>query len=269
MKTQTFLVQSIIFRWLPVFLVGLLGFSSCNTGPERTTEPSETVDLTIAFKGTFGDAPLRMYEGEYAYEDNTNIRLQLFQFYVSNFYLQSLEKSTPDSLSLIDIDLVSFRDIISQEDAERGVEINIPDVPVGTYHQLQMGLGVAPAYNATQPGDYTPPHPLDDHYWSWARGYVFAKVEGNVDYDRDGTYDEKLTFHLGENDFYRTLRLEQPIVIGPSNTSLTFTVDLERVLKDGQGEFVDFRQVTQDHTNDMDLVGFLMDNLQAAITLEQ
>lgn len=250
-------------------LLGVLLLQACNNDPDSNTDTAETVDLTIAFKGTFGDAPLRMYEGEYAYENNTNIRLQLFQFYVSNLYLQSIEKSAPDTMPLIDIDLVSFQDIISLDDARRGVEITIPDVPVGTYNALHMGLGVAPQYNATQPGDYTPPHPLDDHYWSWARGYVFTKIEGNVDYDRDGTYDEKLTFHLGENEFYRTLRVEQPIVIGPSNTSLTFTVDLERILKDGQGEFVDFRQVTQDHTNDMDLVGFLMDNLPAAITLEQ
>lgn len=259
MRTQFFLA----------LLLSLFALPACDNDSEVDTDVSETVDVTVAFKGTFGEEPLRMYEGEYAYENNTNIRLQLFQFYVSNLYLESMEKSAPDSMPLIDIDLVSFQDIISLDDARRGVEITVPDVPVGTYHALQMGLGVAPEYNATQPGDYTPPHPLDDHYWSWARGYVFTKIEGNVDYDRDGTYDEKLTFHLGENEFYRTLRMEEPMVIGPSNTSLTFTVDLERVLKDAQGEFVDFRQVTQDHTNDMELVGFLMDNLPEAIKLEQ
>jgi len=254
-----------------ILALGLFVLSSCVNEDEGkgNDDASETVDLTVTFKGTFGDDPLQMYEGEYAYEDNTNIRLQLFQFYVSNLYLESLEKSAPDSMPLIDIELVSFLDMISMEDAQRGVEITIPDVPVGTYNELYMGLGVSPDYNATQPGDYTPPHPLDDHYWSWARGYVFAKVEGNVDYDRDGTYDEKLTFHLGENDYYRTLHIEEPIVIGPSNTSLTFTVDLERVLKDGTGDHVDFRQVTQDHTNDLDLVRFMMDNLQAAVKLEQ
>lgn len=255
--------------WTFLLLLAVLSFSACNNEPEPDGDVSETVDLTVTFKGTFGDQPLQMFEGEYAYENNTNIRLQLFQFYVSNLYLRSLEKSTPDTMPLLDIELVSFLDMITLEEAQRGVQITVPDVPVGTYDGLFMGLGVSPEYNATQPGDYTPPHPLDDHYWSWARGYVFAKVEGNVDYDRDGTYDEKLTFHLGENDFYRTLEIEQPIVIGPSHTGLTFTIDLEGVLRASESAFVDFRQVTQDHTNDLELVGFMMDNLQAAITLEE
>jgi hypothetical protein len=39
------------------------------------------------------------------------------------------------------------------------------------------------------------------------------------------------------------------------------------MLSDGEGNYVDFRQVTQDHTNDLDLVGFMMDNLVKAVSM--
>ena len=257
-----------LFSFFTLLLL-MMGGTSCEDTDSTTTTADERVDVTLTFRGTFGDQPLRMYDQEYAYADNMNLRFQLFQFYVSNVQLYGAEKNIPDTVSLIDIDLISFKDVIAQADAERGVQITIPDVPTGTYDGIRLGLGVAPEYNATQPGDYTPPHPLDDHYWSWARGYVFTKVEGNVDYDRDGTYDEKLTFHLGENPFYRTLNIAEPVIVGPNNQDIIFEVDLRRVLQVPQGDYVDFRTVTQDHTNDMELVGFMSDNLRSAVLLTE
>jgi hypothetical protein len=61
--------------------------------------------------------------------------------------------------------------------------------------------------------------------------------------------------------------LNETLVGGPSNRQIDFRVDAERMLSDGEGNFVDFRQVTQDHTNDLDLVGFMMDNLVKAVSM--
>ncbi len=235
--------------------------------PGEDTDTTEVVNLTLNFQGVFGDQPLRMYEGTYDYPGDVDLRFQLFQFYLSDIGLLSTKNGQVDTTFISNIDLVSFKDIISEDDASKGVSISLSDVPSGTYDGLVMGIGVAPEYNATQPGDYTPPHPLDDHYWSWARGYVFAKVEGNADLDGDGTFEEKLTFHLGENEYYRPVVLNETLVIGPSNREMDFRVDVERMLSDGQGNYVDFRQVTQDHTNDRDLVRFMMDNLVKAVSM--
>jgi len=254
--------------WTALLLLVVWMTLGCSTNdPGEGTDTSETVDLTLHFNGVFGDQALRMYEGTYDYPGDVDLRLQLFQFYVSDIGLLTTRNGLVDTTFISDIDLVSFKDIITQEDADRGISITMSDVPAGTYDGLVMGIGVAPEYNATQPGDYTPPHPLDDHYWSWARGYVFAKVEGNADLDGDGTFEEKLTFHLGENDFYRPVVLKETLVIGPSHQDLNFEVDLERMLSDGQGNYVDFRQVTQDHTNDLSLVEFMMDNLVNALSM--
>lgn len=230
---------------------------------------SEMIAPTANFKAVFGNEPLRMFEGTYAFSGDLDLRLQLFQFYVSDIGLLKTENGVKDTTFISDIDLVSFGEVISADDAAKGISLTLDEVPAGTYDGLVLGLGVAPVYNATQPGDYTPPHPLDDHYWSWARGYVFAKIEGNADLDRDGIFEQKLTFHMGENQAYRYWQIETPIILGPSSQDLSFVVDLQRVLENEKGDFLDFRKVTQDHSNDMDLVNFLMDNLQSALVMEQ
>lgn len=254
---------------LPFIMLGFLLFSCDSDKGDSNDDRSEMITPTMVVKGFFGTDPLQMYAGIYPFSGDLDLRLQLFQFYISDIGLIKTKNGTTDTLFVSDIDLISFADIINADDAKEGVSLSLDEVPADTYDGIVFGVGVAPAYNATQPGDYTPPHPLDDHYWSWARGYVFAKIEGNADLDRDGNFEQKLTFHMGGNDAYRQWYIQEPIVIGPSNETLRFHVDLEKVLKNENGEFLDFRQVTQDHSNDADIVSFVMDNLRAAIRMEQ
>ncbi|MEM6379090.1 MAG: MbnP family protein [Bacteroidota bacterium] len=228
---------------------------------------ASTVDLEMNFTSSFGTEPLLMYAQDYAYESGMELKFQLFQFYISDVKLLTETKSENNALDLADIELVSFENVQSNEAADQGVSINFQEVPAGTYSGIQFGLGVAPDMNATQPGDYTPGHPLDNHYWSWARGYVFTKIEGNADLDGDGTFEEKLTFHIGENDYFRTLTIEQNITV-EEGAKLSFNVDLKKVLIDAQGEFLDFSKVSQDHTNDVNIASFIADNLSTAIELK-
>ncbi len=252
-------MRSVNFTLLFLFL--LVGFAC------EEDQTSTATDITLNFKGLYGDQPLVMFDDEYTYEDNMDLKFQLFQFYISEVSLLKEDKSQTDGTMLTEIDLVSFDGFTSLEQAQEGVNIAIKDIPKGEYSGIKIGLGVPADLNATQPGDYNPPHPLDNHYWSWARGFVFAKVEGNADLDQDGTFEEKLTFHIGENDFYREKIIEQSIAI-QENSTLNFTVDLEQVLVDAQGAYLDFRTVSQDHTNDLDLAAFIMDNLVQAIELK-
>lgn len=249
-----------------LFLVALMALTSFSC--EDNTNTATEVDLEMNFTGTFGDDPLMMYAQDYDYQAGMDLKFQLFQFYISDVKLLQETKSENSDVDLTDIQLVSFADVQSAEASSQGISINFQDVPAGTYSGIQFGLGVAPDMNATQPGDYAPGHPLDNHYWSWARGYVFTKIEGNADLDGDGVFEEKLTFHIGENDYFRTLTIEQTIEIA-EGAKLSFNVDLEKVLIDAQGAFLDFSKVSQDHTNDANIASFIADNLGTAIELKQ
>lgn len=168
------------------------------------------------------------------------------------------------------MELVSFKNIQSDAVAQKGITFTLKNIPPGTYKGLKLGLGVSADLNAVGPSSYTPPHPLDDNYWSWAKGYVFTKIEGNADLDNSGKFATKLTFHVGENEFYREKVFLTDIVIKDKNSSnLTLDVDLHRVLAKSTSDYLDFRKVTQDHTIDKSITKFLADNLQEALKVQE
>lgn len=245
--------------------LAFLLFASCDRDDNNSV--NQKTDLTVNFKANFGTQPLVIYAQDYSYEAGMRVKFQLFQFYVSDLALLKETASGVDTVKLMDIDLINFQDIQDAAKAKEGINLTLKDVPYGRYKGVYMGLGVSPRLNATSPSDYTPPHPLDGNYWSWARGYIFTKVEGNADIKGDGLYSEKLTFHIGENPFYREKTFPGDIVIDEKNKRLEFEVDLRRVLVAGPSDFLDFRVVTVDHTNNRDIAKFISDNLHAAIIM--
>ncbi|MBK6949311.1 MAG: hypothetical protein IPH16_15725 [Haliscomenobacter sp.] len=254
-------MKNLIWILLPSFLL----LSGCEN--ENGANADQKQDVAVNFQASFGQQPLVMFAQDYAYEASMRMKFQLFQFYVSDLGLLKQNGSQTDTVKLFDIALINFKDVQNTTQAAAGITVDVKDVPEGKYKGVVMGLGVSPVLNATSPNSYTPPHPLDGNYWSWARGYIFFKVEGNADVAGDGQYAEKLTFHIGENQFYRTKAFLQDFTIDEKHKTLSFQVDTRRVLVSSATEFVDFRKVTIDHTTDMALAKFMADNLQAAISM--
>lgn len=242
---------------IPVLAVLLA--ASC--GENKTDEGS----VGLQFKAHFGGAPLTMFSRSYAYPDGMNVRFQNFLFYVSDV---TLIKEDGSEHPLSEIELISFKDIQDDAAAAAGIATNAAKVPPGNYKAVKMGIGIAPDLNGTQPGDYKPGHPLTDNYWSWALGYIFTKIEGNADLNGDGNFDEnaKLTFHIGANTLYRVKTFDTTFSVKTGEElQIPFMVDLRKVLVNDAGNYLDFRVTRQDHTNDMNVARFILDNLEAAI----
>jgi hypothetical protein len=249
---------------LLIALLAVVLASGCDKEEKKSS-------VALNFKGDFGTEALVMFADEYPYYEGMNVKFQLFQFYLSDVVLLKEAREDAEAVELFDVELITFKDIQTAAAAGEGITITSREIPAGEYKGIRFGIGVAPDFNATSPGDYRTDHPLSDNYWSWALGYIFTKIEGNADLDGDGEYtnDGKLTFHIGANELYRESVVFQDIVVPENGTlKLQFKVDLKRVLSTGAANFVDFRQVTQDHTNNMELARFISDNLKAAITLE-
>ncbi len=246
------------------FMLVLSVLSACDKDGKEAAEPGV---VNLHFKAVFGEEPLQMFERSYAYEDGMEVKFQLFNFYLTDAAL--LESDKAEGETLFDVELVSYEDILDEGAAREGVSFRIPDVPPGRYESLRLGLGLNEELNATQPGDYAIGHPLTDNFWSWAMGYIFFKIEGNADLNGDGEFTEKLTFHIGGDDFYHHLDFPGSIEV-PSGgeTDVVFEVDLRRVLVDGKGSYLDFRKTTIDHTNDLELAAFLADNFSEAIHMK-
>ena len=245
-----------------LLLLPLLWAASCDKGNDGKGH------VELNFKGVFGAEPLAMYASTYNYYDNTPVKFQLFQFYLSDIAL--IRADNGEAVTISDVELVTFKDVQSTSAAQQGVSLHKEGIPAGQYKAIRMGLGVSPALNATSPGSYTPPHPLDDHYWSWALGYVFMKIEGNADFDGDGQFSDKLTFHTGSDALYRTLEFSQNIEVKEDQLlKLGFTADLKRVMGVSASNYLDIHTHTQDHTNNPEVFNFLYDNLESAIQLNQ
>lgn len=233
----------------------------------KCEDDNPQAQLNMNFKASFGTDPLVMFADDYSYEDGMDVKFQLFQFYISEITLLE-DVSYETGPEILDVELVSFKNIQDASAAQTGIDISITDVPPGDYQGIRIGLGVAPDLNKTNTGDYTPGHPLSDHYWSLALGYVFTKIEGNADLDGQDNFEEKLTFHIGTDDYYRTKTFSKPISIeSGSNSNLNFTIDLKEVLVN-DSDYLNFRTTTQDHTNDAGIATFISDNLKEALKLE-
>jgi hypothetical protein len=249
-------------RALFMLMIGLVFLSSC-TDDKKT----DNTEVSLQFVPVYGESPLTMFTRSYPYRDGMKVKLQNFLFYVSDITLIAND-GTEQLLS--EVALVSFKEIQDDAAAARGYLTDKIKIPAGTYKGLRMGIGIAPSLNATQPGDYRAGHPLTDNYWSWALGYIFTKIEGNADLNGDNNYDEnaKLTFHIGANALYQTRTFDINLVVADgAHQEIGLTVDLEKVLVDEAGNYLDFRVVRQDHTNDMAVARFIMDNLARSISL--
>lgn len=242
-----------------------LTFSACQND-DATADKSE---VKLNFYSTYDGAPLVMYSTVYDYPEGIKMKAQLFQYYVSDI---ELVQANGEAVRLSEIELIQFGDDLSEQQARDGYTLTFTDVPAGQYERIRLGLGVNPALNATQPGNYAPNHPLSDNYWSWALGYIFSKIEGVADVDSDGVFSEKLTYHTGADALYRVLEFDGPFVVPTdgSDLNIDFEADLKDVLVNGN-RFVDFRipEDTQDHTIDENLYGFIWENLADALRLKQ
>jgi hypothetical protein len=250
-----------IFLFLP--LLWILAFSACQQDKEASL-----TDLTLNFTADFAEDPLVMYGRTYAYPNNTDFRLQLFQFYISDVYL--IKSDGTAGPKVLDVALVSFGGVQSESEAAQGVSVVLKDVPVGQYSGIRLGLGVDPVLNKTQPGDYRVDHPLSTNYWLMSNSYVFSKIEGNADTDGSGNFNAEVTLHVGGDNNYREKTFPQPIELraGQPN-SLGFSVDLRRMLVDDTGKFLNFAMMTQIHSDQSPWAVFISDNFMEAISMRK
>jgi len=235
---------------------------------EKEAPISQSVNVKLIVKGTFNGLPLQMYNNNYQYTEGVKLKFQLFNFYLSDIYLLNEFATENKKVLLSEVSIISFKDIQSLSDAERGIELIFKNIPMGKYTGLEAGVGVAPRLNATGPASYPPPHPLDDNYWSWSAGYVFSKIEGNADLDNSGKFATKLTFHAGGDSFYKMVSWKKPLDISKESAEIVLTIDVKNMIWKDQNNFIDFNKITTDHSVNRDIVTFLMTNLQQGLKIQ-
>lgn len=247
-----------------LLLAVVLLFAACNNDNEVDTAP-----VTLNFRANYGGQALQILEEPYSYPENVSLRVQLFQFYLSDIALVRADASL---VPLSEIELVRFQDQTTAAEAATGTNLEFSDIPTGEYTGLRFGLGVHPDLNGLDPTNFQQPYPLDDtNYWSWATGYVYSKIEASVDTSGNGQYDLGISYHIGNDSLYTEVAFQRPVsVTSDGANQLNFAIDLQDVLVKGN-EYLDVRNPNEQliHANKPALHSFLWGNLRSALLMQQ
>ncbi|MCP9237522.1 MbnP family protein [Lewinella sp. JB7] len=220
-------------KYLPLFLLSLLLLGCQDDDDPVTTLPE--ADLTLDFRTDYAGRPLAIQRGTYAYPSGGQLKVLLFQFYVSD--LEILPADGSAAIRLSDIDLIRW--MSAGDDATTSRTYRVPE---GDYRGIRFGLGVKPELNARDPSDFAADYVLNEaEFWGPTTRYVFAKIEANADLEGDGTFDSGLSYHLGSDALYTTVSFNQDFTVtAGADPGLTVVADVLRALSGG-GETFDIR----------------------------
>ncbi|RME95084.1 MAG: hypothetical protein D6772_13675 [Bacteroidetes bacterium] len=144
----------------------------------------------------------------------------------------------------------------------------------GYYNQLNFFVGVSPEDNDQTEEDFTTrlpddplaPQPSDKPkmHWNWNAGYIFFRVDGEVDTDGDGSPDGVLEYHIGTNNFRRDISLDLNRAINEDVTTLTIGLDMAQLFAG-----LDLATESISHTGDFpDRAQTFANNWTAAFSLK-
>ncbi|TNE66991.1 MAG: hypothetical protein EP344_02145 [Bacteroidetes bacterium] len=246
-------------------LVGLFLFAGCD-GSEDIVQPPGTT-FTVTFKALYDGQPLEKYKN-YDY-DTYQVQFSRFNTFMSNIAL--LDGATTMPLSAIE--WVDFTPDTAPDNFAVEVPVTFSAVPEGTYTGIRLGYGVPPALNAKQPKDFATDHPLsrENEYWLGWQSYIFNKIEGQVDLDKNGVFDGGLVYHCGSDAVFRTYDFTLPIKVEPGS-GITVEFDLKDLFVIS-GSWLDlndpYNHITSNDVNDVVIATILMDNFDAATAVKQ
>ena len=100
--------------------------------------------------------------------------------------------------------------------------------PAGAYTALELGIGLPPACNHGDPTQAVfPLNASTGFYWTWATGYMFIRIEGQL---TAGAALTPFSYHVGFDDLYRAIVLTHPFSLPSTDMSQRITFDLNRVM---------------------------------------
>lgn len=222
------------------------------------------IDVAIDFRAEFNGDDLAISSATYAYPTGADLKVLLFQYYVSDLELLPADGGTPVVLS--DIELIRYASATEDE-----VDTRTFSVPAGDYSGLRFGLGVSPDLNALDPNNFAADFVLNENeFWNAATRYVFAKIEANADLENDGIFDAGLSYHMGSDPVYTTLTFTGDFTLDGSNDPrLTVVADVLKALS-ADGDTFDIADPNQQrvHGGNQAVAQSIWDRLAGQFSLE-
>lgn len=230
------------FKSLLIFCFTAILFMACddegNENPLPAPNPT-TAQVMMHYDFKFGEDDFNLNQ-DYTLSTGEVVRFSLATYYLSKPVIMD----DAGGMTPLDPEYYIVRPDVMMS--------NMGTMEAGHVHMFNVSIGIDEASNTedgatgVQPTDFTDAnHPLapqpEGMYWSWASGYIFVKVEGEVDYEADGTFDNTFKYHLGTNEFRkdRSTMLHTDVMAGDT-LAITMKVDYEAFLDgvDLQNDFI-------------------------------
>lgn len=186
--------------------------------------------------------------------NGAKVKFTLFQFYVTQVGIGPVaDLETPDTVFVVKADQQSYP---------------VGIINAGTQQSLAFNLGVDSVTNHLDPTTYPAAHPLAPQnpvmHWSWDSGYIFIKIEGNVDTDDDGTVDEILELHIGKDSNLGRVMANLNKEADVEDFMISMTYDVEKFFTG-----IDLKTDRVTHTGDNPvLAAKVATNAPAAFTIQ-
>jgi len=251
MKTfRTFFLPALL---VSVFLMG------CDADSNGGNDP---VNVSLAVQGMFGGQPLAT--GTTYDHNGANVTIEAARVYLSDFVLTRADGEeialASDAVTVPAKDendndvshTVSDKVVLAKNDL--GMSDNhMGEIPAGDYTSLSFRVGIVGMDNRVDPTQFPASHPMAkqtdfNNHWSWASGYIYLRMDGEVDTDDDGTMDTNWEAHIGRDASSRVVTLNTDFTITEMANELHVMVDYQHFIE------------TLDLTNPQEQVTHGMDN---------
>jgi hypothetical protein len=160
-----------------VLVLFVIVFFSCKKDPSTNehdghnhshNEPVLTNNISFNVTNVVGNTLLALNTQTYVNENLDTFSVSMFKYYISNIKLFREDNyvfNEPESYRLL-----------NQNDTTT-CKFIIKNVPLGNYTGMEFTIGVDSLRNCdgAQTGALDP---VNDMFWDWSQGYIFAKMEG-------------------------------------------------------------------------------------------
>ncbi len=167
-----------------VFVLFMFTFWSCKKDSKNSSSTSngtpvvQTNSVNFKISNVVGSMPLALSTQTYINQNQDTFTVNIFRYYISNIKLKR-----DDGYQFIEPN--SYR-LVSQNDSQ-SQSFTIQNIPLGNYISMEFIIGVDSARNCSgaQTGVLDP---INDMFWDWSQGYIFAKLRGTSNSVPGGSY---------------------------------------------------------------------------------
>lgn len=217
-------------KYLAALAALAVGMSACkkdDAEPPAGPSGQTTGTVKMSFTFTRGDMPFGLSQTFHDGAGN-DIRISKLKFYVSDIHLSdddgNVVADLHDTYLLVDASATSNL-------------FTLGAVPPAAIHEAHITLGLESEVNHADPTLAEAPLNDPDMHWSWnpAMGYKFLALEGKVDGNHDGDFDDAedigFTYHCAGDGLLRGTHVHiHADVEAGSTATLAAKVDVEHLV---------------------------------------